>query len=116
MKASMERGKAIYESQCSSCHMAQGEGITGVFPPLAKSDYLGDKDRLVKAILLGVRGPMKVNGVDYNGEMPPVELTDQQTSDLINYIRNSWGNKAAPVRPAEVKPALKSVSKGFQRY
>ena len=116
MKASMERGKTIYESQCASCHMPQGEGIPGVFPPLAKSDYLQDKNRLVKSVLLGVRGPMKVNGTEYNGEMPPVKLTDQETSAILNYIRNSWGNKAAPIRPSEIKPALKAETKGFQPF
>ena len=116
MKASMERGKTIYEAQCASCHMPQGEGIAGVFPPVAKSDYLNDKNKLIKTILLGVRGPMKVNGVEYDGEMAPVSLTDEQASDVVNYIRNSWGQKATPVLPGEIKPALKSVTKGYQPY
>lgn len=116
LKASVERGKTTYESQCASCHMPQGEGIPGVFPPLAKSDFLKDKNRLVKSVLLGMRGPVTVNGTEYNGEMPPVKLTDQEASDILNYIRNSWGNKAAPILPAEIKPALKAESKGFQPY
>jgi nitrite reductase (NO-forming) len=64
LKASMERGKTIYEAQCMSCHMAAGEGLEGVFPPLAKTDYLNDKNRLIKVIVLGVRGSMKINGVN----------------------------------------------------
>ncbi|HEY0896972.1 MAG TPA: cytochrome c [Sphingobacteriaceae bacterium] len=116
MKASVERGKTIYESQCASCHMPQGEGIPGVFPPLAKSDFLKDKTRLVKSVLLGIRGPITVNGTEYNGEMPPAKLSDQEASDILNYIRNSWGNKAAPILPSEIKPALKAESKGFQPY
>ncbi len=116
LKASMERGKAIYEGQCMSCHMAEGEGLEGVFPPLAKTDYLKDKNRLVKIVLLGARGPMKVNGVDYNGEKPGFSLTDQEVSDVLNYIRNSWGNKGEPVRPTEVQPALQAASKGYQPY
>ena len=78
LKASMERGKAIYETQCITCHMPEGEGLAGVYPPVAKSDYLSDENRLVKVILLGVRGPMKVNGVDYNGEMIGINLDDDQ--------------------------------------
>ena len=116
MKASMERGKTVYESQCMSCHMAEGEGLEGVFPPLAKTDYLKDKNRLIKIVLLGARGPMKVNGVDYNGEKAGFSLTDQEVSDVLNYIRNSWGNKGEPVRPTEVQPALKAASKGYQPY
>lgn len=116
LKASMDRGKLVYEAQCMSCHMAEGEGLSGVFPPLAKTDYLKDKNRLVKIVLLGARGPMKVNGVDYNGEKAGFSLTDEQVSDVLNYIRNSWGNKGEPVRPAEVQPALKATSKDYQPY
>jgi mono/diheme cytochrome c family protein len=116
LKASMERGKTVYESQCMSCHMAEGEGLEGVFPPLAKTDYLKDKNRLVKIVLLGARGPMKVNGVDYNGEKAGFTLNDQEVSDVLNYIRNSWGNKGEPVRPTEVQTALKSASKDYQPY
>ncbi|MBX2900253.1 MAG: cytochrome c [Cyclobacteriaceae bacterium] len=116
LKASMERGKTVYETQCSACHMAEGEGLSGVFPPLAQSDYLADKNRLVKVILQGVRGPMKVNGVDYDSEMNSFALSDEQAADVLNYILNSWGNKTTPVRPSEIQPALKAKTKNYQPY
>jgi len=43
-----------------------------------------------------------VNGAKYDNEMISVDLTDQQVSDVLNYIRNSWGNKGDAVRPEEV--------------
>ncbi len=116
LKASKERGKEVYEIQCMSCHMAEGEGLEGVFPPVAKSDYLTDKNRLVKIVLWGARGPMKVNGVDYNGEKAGFSLTDDQVSDVVNYIRNSWGNKGVPIRPGEIQAALKATTKDYQPY
>lgn len=116
LKASMERGKTIYEAQCMSCHMAEGEGLEGVFPPLAKTDYLNDKNRLVKIVLRGVRGSMNINGVDYNGEMTGFDLTNEQVSDVLNYIRNSWGNKGVAIQPSEIQPALKATSKDYQPY
>ena len=116
MKASIERGKAVYEGKCMSCHATEGEGLESVFPQLTKSDNLKDKSRLIKVVLLGVRGPLKVNGVEYNGEMTGFPLTDQEVSDVLNYIRNSWGNKGEPVRPTEVQPALKVNSKDYQPY
>ena len=104
LKASIERGKEVYNAQCITCHMEKGEGVEGVFPPVAKSDYLmADKDRSIKQILAGVNGEMKVNGKVYNGEMPAIDLTDEQVSDVLNYVRNSWGNKGGPVTPGEVK-------------
>lgn len=106
LKASIARGKEIYTGQCISCHMEQGEGIENVFPPLAKSDYLmADKKRSILQILHGASGEMTVNGVVYNGDMPAIELSDEQVSDVLNYVRNSWGNKGEAVRPEEVAGA-----------
>jgi mono/diheme cytochrome c family protein len=87
LKSSMARGQEVYASYCITCHMENGEGIEGVYPPLAKSDYL-----------------MKVNGVVYNGEMTSFGLSDEEVSDVVNYIRNSFGNKdkGGPVKPADV--------------
>jgi mono/diheme cytochrome c family protein len=104
LKASIERGKEVYNIQCITCHMEKGEGLEGAFPPLAKADYLmADKARSIKQILQGASGEMTVNGKTYNGEMPAIDLTDEQVSDVLNYVRNSWGNKGAAVTPTEVK-------------
>lgn len=108
LKASVTRGKEVYGTYCISCHMEQGEGIEGLYPPVAKSDYLmADKKRSIEQVLTGASGEMKVNGVSYNGEMTGFELSDQEVSDVLNYIRNSWGNKGEPVRPEEVKAVRK---------
>jgi nitrite reductase (NO-forming) len=108
LNASMERGKEIYLRNCVSCHMDQGEGLEGIFPPVAKSDYmLADKKRALTQILKGISGEMTVNGVKYNGEMNGFDLTDDQMSDLMNYLFNSFGNKGGVTRPEEVKAIRK---------
>jgi len=104
LKASMTRGQQIYTANCVTCHMAKGEGIEGVYPPLAKSDYLmANKKRAIQQIIEGANGEMKVNGVTYNGFMMGFDLSDHEVSDVLNYIRNSWGNKGEMVKPSEVK-------------
>lgn len=40
LQTSMNAGRELYAINCQSCHMEQGEGLEGVYPPLAKSDYL----------------------------------------------------------------------------
>jgi nitrite reductase (NO-forming) len=106
LKASIQRGSDIYSTQCITCHMDQGQGLEGVYPPLAKSDYLmADKKRSIQQVIHGASGEMKVNGVVYNGEMQAFDLSDEEVSDVINYIRNSWGNKGDAVKPADVKAA-----------
>lgn len=109
LKASITRGKDIYTAQCITCHMEQGEGIENVYPPLAKSDYLmADKKRSVQQVLYGMTGEIKVKGTTYDGVMAGFDmLSDEEISDVLNYIRNSFGNKGAAVTPEEVKTSRK---------
>lgn len=108
LKKSMDSGKALYETQCISCHMENGEGMEDVYPPLAKSDYLmADKVRSIRVILEGVSGPMKVNGKTYDSEMQAYPMSDTEVIDLVNYIRNSFGNKGGFVTAADVAAARK---------
>jgi mono/diheme cytochrome c family protein len=106
LKASVTRGKEIYQAQCLTCHQESGEGLEDVYPPLAKSDYLmADKKRSIVQIIKGATGAMKVNGKEYNMEMTAFDLSDQEVSDVLNYVRNSWSNKGNAVTPEEVKAA-----------
>lgn len=108
LKASITRGRESYVTYCLSCHMDQGEGIEGIYPPLAKADYLmADKERAVRQIIFGAKGEMIVNGKTYNAEMTGFDLTDQEVSDLVNYIRNSFGNKGGAVTPEQVNAIRK---------
>jgi nitrite reductase (NO-forming) len=108
LKASMARGKTLYGAYCQSCHGDQGQGVEGVFPPLAKSDYLmADKKRAIQSVLYGVSGEIKVNGQTYNQAMAGFDGKDEEISDILNYIRNSFGNKGGAINPEEVKAARK---------
>jgi mono/diheme cytochrome c family protein len=100
---SVKRGKLVYEGNCISCHMENGAGLDGAFPPLAKTGRLIDKKRLVKIIYSGLEGPITVNGKEYNNQMNPVALSEQEITDVLNYIRNSWGNKNQVIKVNEIK-------------
>lgn len=100
-------GKRLYETYCISCHMEDGNGIAGAFPPLREVDYLlKDRGRLVRAIRYGVSGELEVNGTTYYGEMPGFELSEKEIVQLSNYVLSSWGNKGEQVDEAFVKKAL----------
>jgi len=93
LQNSIERGKTVYEDFCMQCHMATGEGIPGAFPPLAKADYLlENRTKAIHAVKFGLKGPITVNGTDYNSVMAPLGLYDDEVADVMNYILNSWGN------------------------
>ena len=36
----LKNGKEVYIQYCQSCHMENGEGLEGVYPPVAKTNYL----------------------------------------------------------------------------
>jgi len=105
LKASIERGKEVYTANCQNCHMENGEGMPDVFPPLAKADYMKkDAKILINTVLKGLEGEIVVNGKKYNSLMPAQNyLSDEQISDVFNYVRNSWGSKAAAILPSQVK-------------
>ncbi len=105
LSASVKRGEAIYMQYCLACHQANGGGVPNLNPPLIKTKYVsGDKKALITIVLQGLTGEIEIEDVTYNGTMPPHNfLNDQQVSDVLTFVRNSFGNKAAQIKPAEVK-------------
>ena len=104
LEESMKRGKEVYTLSCQSCHMENGEGMEGVNPPVAKTAYLKDAQKNIGIILNGQNGEITVNGKKYSAIMNPLNyLDDKQIADVLNYIRNSWGNKYPIVTESQVK-------------
>ncbi len=117
------RGAEIYgrDGHCSTCHQPDGLGLTaGGFPPLSESPWVtDDEERLIKLTLNGLLGPMEVKGKRYPGLVPMTAfgeiLDDEELADVLTYVRNSFGNRAAPVAPeriAEVRVATQ-LKEGF---
>ena len=103
-------GSAIYASKCASCHQANGQGLPGAFPPLAKNAVVtGDATKVSKIVLNGLTGAVTVDGKTYNGAMPAWkgQLSNAEIAAVITYIRSNVGNKAAAVTEAQVAAAAK---------
>lgn len=106
----LEPGKTVYMQVCFACHQPTGQGLPGMFPALAGSDWVVAKkpDRLIRMVLHGFTGPFMLNGVPFKSPAPlmPAQggvLNDQQIADVLTYVRNSFGNAAAAVTPEEVR-------------
>ena len=98
-------GKQLFTGTCSVCHQDNGEGMGGVFPPLAKSDYLADSDldHLISIPLHGLTGKITVNGKEYDSVMPPMgQLTDDEVANILTYVLNTWGNPGGHVSKEDV--------------
>jgi mono/diheme cytochrome c family protein len=91
---SIQDGAEIYQDFCIQCHLDNGKGVSGVFPPLKNSDYLvNDVDRSIAGIKFGLRGEIEVNDQIYDGVMNKQGLDDEEIADVMNYILNQWGNQ-----------------------
>jgi glucose/arabinose dehydrogenase/mono/diheme cytochrome c family protein len=103
LEAGLERGRGLYIRNCFVCHQYNGQGIPGVFPPLAKSDLIATNLELcIKALCEGLSGELVVLGRKYNGSMPAIALNDAEVSDVFTYVLNSWGNAGGGVSAATV--------------
>ena len=80
----VERGEAVYATNCVACHQTNGQGIPGIFPALAGSDIvLNDKAKNIEILMEGVQGAA-MNSFNY--------LSEVELASVITYTRQSWGN------------------------
>ena len=109
----MRRGAQVYSDACASCHLDGGVGQSKLFPPLGKDAMLQQADAtgLEHLILAGTRVGVSASRPSPLG-MPSFawKLTDQEIADVSTYIRNTWGNQAAPVAATEVSSLRKKLS------
>ncbi|MCE9539673.1 MAG: cytochrome c [Bacteroidetes bacterium] len=102
-KQAVVSGKDIYMRNCASCHLGNGEGIPNTYPPLAKSDYLTDKERAIGQVIKGRTGEIVVNGKKYNGIMPPQQLNDDEIASVLSFVYSNFGNAGNAITADEVK-------------
>lgn len=108
LQAQVAEGQKVYMTVCFACHQPTGQGLPGMFPPLADSDWVNapKPDRLIRFVLQGLTGPISVKGAPFNTPapiMPPqAQLSDKQIADALTYVRNSFGNKAGAVTADQV--------------
>ena len=105
-------GKKNYELVCATCHQATGLGVPGVYPPLAGSEWVnGSNERLIRIVLYGLKGPLKVKGVEYGMAAMPVigkvtgsgyNWSDEKIAATLTYVRQSFGNNSPAITPDQV--------------
>jgi len=95
-------GQAVYNQFCAGCHMANGQGAAGTFPPLASwvGNFVKKDDGralLTHIVAFGMQGQISVKGKTYNGFMPPfAQLSNDQVADLLNFILTTWNKDLLP--------------------
>jgi mono/diheme cytochrome c family protein len=104
--AAMDRGARIYADQCADCHRASGEGVARAYPALARnpSVIMASTINAIRVTLNGGFAPGTTGNPRPFG-MPPFaqRLDDADIAAVLTYVRNSWGNRAPAVAPADVQ-------------
>ena len=104
------RGRAVYAEVCAACHQVSGRGEDGKAPRLRQSPYvLGSTDRLARIVLHGLTGPLKMDGIEWNMDMPAYGGSDADVAAVLTYIRREWGHGVAPVPVSEVTAVREAV-------
>lgn len=107
-------GAAVFAGNCQSCHQATGQGLPGVFPPLAGSEWVvsGNKDVPMQIVLHGLSGAITVKGANYSGVMPAFgkTLDDASLAAVLTHVRKTWGNSASEIAAAEVAAGRKKFA------
>ena len=107
-RALLEKGDTIYRELCSQCHGADAMGTPAgsgqtIAPALAGSARVqGHGEYVIRTLLHGLTGP--IAGKTYaGGIMVPMRANDDAwIAAIATYVRNSFGNTAAPVSSEEV--------------
>jgi mono/diheme cytochrome c family protein len=101
----MQRGGKLYETHCASCHGDRGQGVAGIYPPLAgnRAVLLDAPANIVQVIRQGGFPPSTAGNPRPFG-MPPFtqSLGDDDIAAVSTFIRQSWGNHADAVSPLDV--------------
>ena len=105
-QAQMDAGEAIFADSCAACHQSNGKGVPHMFPPLAANANAQSSDptSVMRVILEGAR-TVATDARPTPSSMPAYgwKLRDAEIAAVATYVRNSWGNAASAVTPAQVK-------------
>jgi mono/diheme cytochrome c family protein len=113
-------GKAAFNAVCITCHQATGQGLTGLYPPLAGSEWVnGPASRVIRIVVYGLKGDIHVESHDFNAAAMPVfgqqvtgsayNWSDEKIAAVLTYVRQEWGNKGGPVSAADVTAVRTAV-------
>jgi glucose/arabinose dehydrogenase len=99
------RGAQLYQQFCAACHMADGNGVSGMQPPLVGSAVVaGDPATLIRAVLRGPAQVLPANRPKYSNLMPPFDasINDADLADTLSFVRRVFGKGASAITAADV--------------
>jgi len=117
----LRRGQTVFENVCALCHNPDGMGKPNQGPPMAGSEWVvGSPARLIRIPLFGLNGPITVKDQEmiFPSGMPAMgaALPEDDLAAVLTYMRQAWGNKAAPITAEQIKAVKAQVGNRPQPF
>jgi mono/diheme cytochrome c family protein len=109
---SLGRGQAIFTARCSACHAPEDQSAAADYPRLAGDTLVMGRDptTVVRILLEGAQSPETAHAPTGFSMPGFAAMGDDEIADTATYIRNAWGNHAAPVTAADVTSLRRSIA------
>jgi len=111
----MVAGAKLFQNNCVGCHGADGRGEHLMFPPLAGNATLlqSSAESAVRVVLAGAQA-VSTKAAPTAPSMPSFawKFSDAEVASIVTYVRNSWGNAAAPVTSESVGKIRTTLREG----
>jgi cytochrome c551 len=106
-------GQALYKLHCANCHQENGQGLAGLYPPIAGSDFLKkNKELILCSMRNGLKDTIMVNGKTYRQPMPAnTQLQALDVAEIATYIYNEWGDEKVITDVKSVQKVLEGCKK-----
>ena len=106
LTASAQRGRQDYLNVCAGCHGTSGEGKPHIAVAMQGNTTLRLEDprNLLRVIDDGI-GEQQFSGFERMQPMPGFadKLSAQQSTDLINYLRQAWGGQPTDLAQSQIE-------------
>ncbi|MEO0898539.1 MAG: c-type cytochrome [Bacteroidota bacterium] len=103
-------GLILFRKYCSTCHGMNGRGMENLAPSLMEAKHIhGPDEGLALLLLNGIKGPIQRGQTTYEfaAQMPGLgdnpNLSDEDISDIIAYIRNAFSQQSTEVPPSLIQ-------------
>ena len=107
--AQLKQGEEIFNNTCATCHMADGNGVPNMQPPIIGSAWISEPDpQLLLSLILRGSAILGKAAEAYGNDMAPQDhLTDPEVAAVATYVRQRFASTpiTVPVTPAEAATA-----------
>lgn len=111
-------GAMSYVEHCTICHRNDGKGAPRIYPALAGNSivFADDPSSLIQITLAGGKTPDTPADVMAFTMPGFAHLPNWQLAEILNFIRNSWGNHGSEIKEADIARMRREIANKPEHY